>query len=259
MKVMVSFSGGAQSWAAAKLARELYPDAEGELVFADTRAEDEDTYRFLHAAAENVGGWPLVILDQGIGLWELFRKERFLANSRFDLCSRKLKREPLDRHWKAHYGEDDVHVIGIGWEEVHRLDRLRSRKPDGNWVAPLVDRLMGRKDILAWAMREGLPEQRLYEKGMPHANCGGGCVKAGRGHFLRLLETFPERFSEWEHEEQKTLAVIGQPKRGLLRDRRNGQTDVFYTLQDLREEVEADAEAAQQGRFDFGGCGCALD
>lgn len=47
MTYVVSFSGGVSSWAAAKRLRETVPASDMILLFADTKIEDEDTYRFL--------------------------------------------------------------------------------------------------------------------------------------------------------------------------------------------------------------------
>ena len=56
MHHVVFFSSGKASYVAAKLVAERYGVENLFLVFADTSIEDEDNYRFLIEAAENVGG-----------------------------------------------------------------------------------------------------------------------------------------------------------------------------------------------------------
>src|SRR5690606_33520383 len=152
------------------------------LLFTDTLCEDEDTYRFLREAAENVGG-ELVWLKDGRTIWDVFKDVGFLGNSRVDPCSRVLKRELAD-HWLSENCDpaDTVVYVGIDWTEEHRFIRLRERKKPWRYEAPLCEPPYVMKDELhAWAEREGLRTQRLYRLGMPHANCGGGCVKMGQG------------------------------------------------------------------------------
>lgn len=109
--------------------------------------------------------------------------------------------------------------------------------------------------MLRWADQHGLPRQRLYEWGMPHANCGGGCVKAGQGHFLKLLQVFPDRFAEWERNEADLRDYLGKDV-AILKDRRGGGSRPM-TLTELRERHEEKDQ--QLDMFDFGGCGCAID
>lgn len=72
MKVaIVGFSGGVSSWLAARILRDEDPDRPMVLLFADTLIEDEDTYRFLDAAAENIG-LPITRIADGRTPWEVF-------------------------------------------------------------------------------------------------------------------------------------------------------------------------------------------
>lgn len=189
---VVMFSGGVGSWAAAKRVAEAHGTDGLVLLFADTLIEDADTYRFLYDAAANVGG-ELVRIADGRTPWELFAEQRFLANARVDICSRVLKRELCDRWLSEHYAPEDVTVyVGIDWSEIHRYERLAPRKAPYVYKAPLCEPpYLTKADLHDWAAREGLAMQRLYVLGMPHANCGGGCVKMGMGGFARLLKADP--------------------------------------------------------------------
>lgn len=251
------FSGGAGSWAAAKRVAEQHGTGGLALLFTDTLIEDADLYRFLEEAAANVGG-ELVRIADGRTPWEIFRERRFLGNTRVDLCSRILKRE-LAEVWLAEHcdpAETTVYV-GIDWTEEHRFHRMRDRYAERGWrfEAPLCDRpLISKPDVLAWLDREGIRPPRLYALGFAHNNCGGGCVKAGQGHFAHLLKTLPERYAEWEDQEERLRSELGDV--AILRDRRGGETKPM-PLRVLRERLEAGC--GQVDLFEIGGCGCFVE
>lgn len=255
---VVQFSGGVGSWATARIVKDELM-AEGDtlvLLFADTLIEDEDTYKFLDAAAADLET-PLTRVADGRTPWEVFKDEGFLANTRVDICSRILKRDLLRAYIDEHFDPaTTVIYLGIDWTEIHRLERARPRWEPWRVEAPLTERSYTKDQLLAWADERGLPRQRLYEMGMPHANCGGGCVKAGQGHFVKLLDQFPERFREWEENEEDVRQHIGKDV-AILRDRRGGTTRPL-TLRELRERHEAGKDD-QLELLDFGGCGCAID
>lgn len=123
---VVLFSGGIGSWASAKRIRQTHPDARVICLFTDTLIEDEDLYRFLPEAVDNVGG-QLLTLTEGRDVWEVFFDNRMIGNTRADICSRVLKREPA-RNWiDEHYPDGAKVVVGIDWTEIHRYDRMRTR------------------------------------------------------------------------------------------------------------------------------------
>ncbi len=257
MNHVVHLSGGVGSWATGRIVKdEIAQNGDTlTLLFADTLIEDADTYRFLYAAADDLET-PLTRIADGRTPWEVFKDNRFLGNTRVDLCSRILKRELLASYLDAHFDPaDTINYIGIDWTEVHRLERARPRWEPWKLEAPLVETTFSKADLLTWAETRGLPRQRLYEMGMPHANCGGGCVKAGQGHFAKLLAQFPERFAEWETNEQTMRDLLGDVS--ILRDRTGGTTKPL-TLRQLRKRIET-KDTAQLDLFDFGGCGCAID
>ncbi len=251
---VVMFSGGIGSWAAAKRVASSHGTEELVLLFTDTLIEDADTYRFLEDAAANVGG-ELVTIADGRTPWQLFEEERFLGNTRVDICSRVLKRELADAWLAEHYEPGNVTVyVGIDWTELHRFERLAPRKMPWIYEAPLCDEpYLEKTELHEWAEREGLKKQRLYELGMPHANCGGGCVKMGQGGFARLYYADRSRFAEWEMQEERLRRQLGSV--AILRDRRGGVTRPL-PLRELRRRIEEDRPI---DLFEIGGCGCFVD
>jgi hypothetical protein len=253
---VVMFSGGIGSWAAATRVAARHGTADLVLLFTDTKIEDPDLYRFLHEAAAHVGG-RLVQIADGRTPWEVFRDVKFLGNSRVDPCSRILKREIADKWLIDHCNPADTTVyVGIDWSEEHRFTRLAARKAERGWhyEAPLCEPPYILKpqmfELLAAA---GIRRPRLYDFGMQHNNCGGGCVKAGVGHFARLLRVLPDVYAEWERQEDTLRGQLGEVS--ILRDRTGG-TSTPLSLQAFRERIEA---GHQPDLWDIGGCGCFLD
>lgn len=252
MKAIVQFSGGAGSFAAAVATIERYGVENTTLLFADTLIEDEDLYRFLDDA-ERALGMKITRLADGRTPWELFRDEKFIGNTRVDLCSRVLKRDLL-REWIFTHGtpDDTVVVLGIDWTEIHRLERAIPRWEPWKLWAPLCEEPYADKhEVLA---AHGIASPRLYAMGFPHNNCGGFCVKAGHSQFKLLLERLPERFAHHEAEEARTAALIGKNV-AILRDRSGGKSRPL-PLSELRERIQGGVKVPDD---EWGGCGCALD
>lgn len=263
MLCVVFFSGGAASWAAAKLAAAKYGTENTVLLFTDTLAEDPDLYRFLKEAAANVGVYTTRIAE-GRTPWQVFNDEGVVGNSMIDPCSRILKREPAERWLQDNCLPDDtVLVFGIDWTEAHRYDNGEGRGVKNRYARlgwPHVEALctlaptMAKWDVFAWLQREGIKRPRLYDLDFSHNNCGGGCVKAGIGHFVHLLKTLPEVFALWEQEEIAFNAARW-PKRvqTILRDRSGGKTRPLL-LAELRNRTLTEDETNEAG-----GCGCFLE
>lgn len=265
MKHVVQFSGGVGSWAAAKRVADKYGTADMTLLFADTMIEDEDLYRFLDEAAANIGA-PLVRIADGRTPWEVFKDEKFIANTRVDLCSRILKRDLLDK-WVIDNCDPKTTVLhfGIDWTEQHRFDgkhgkaggvKARMKSLGFESEAPMCEKPWYQKhEMLALLRAEGIEPPRLYSMGFPHNNCGGFCVKAGQAQFKLLLETMPERYAEHERQEEELRAIVGDYS--VMKDRTGGESKAL-TMKAFRERIES-RNCGQLDLFEWGGCGCAVD
>lgn len=261
------FSGGVGSWAAAKRVADRHGTENMTLLFADTNMEDEDLYRFLDEAADNIGV-PVTCIADGRTPWQVFRDVRYLGNSRIDPCSQILKRGLLT-NWVESNCDPAATIcyVGIDWTEQHRFfgtektRGLKQRYADKGWryEAPLCDRPVVSKDMaMRWLDDEGIKRPRLYDMGFPHNNCGGFCIKAGIAHFTNLLEKMPERFLHHEQQEQQIRDDLGKDV-SILRDRRGGKTTPL-TLRQLRLRVQGNRDPlSEDERCDWGGCGCAID
>lgn len=257
MRHVVMFSGGIGSWLAAKRVAERHGTADLTLLFTDTLIEDADLYRFLGEAAENVGG-TLVRLAEGRTIWQVFRDERFLGNHRVDPCSKILKRQMSDRWLAAECDPSATTVyVGIDWTEEHRFVRLRDRRAADGWryEAPLCDApYLTKAAAFSRLAADGIAAPRLYALGFAHNNCGGGCVKAGIGHFAHLYRTLPAVYAEWERNEAELRDLLGDGAH-ILRDRSGGETKPL-TLTQLRRRLD---DGHQPDMFEIGGCGCFID
>jgi len=253
---VVMFSSGAGSWAAARRVADEHGTENLWLVFSDVSMEDEDNYRFLREAAADIGG-ELVWLKDGRDIWQVFKDDSFLGNTRLANCSKFLKQRPARAWLDANCDPATTTVyVGIDWSEQHRLpavvhNYLPYRAEAPLCSAPYVDKA----DILADLRRRGIEPPRLYSMGFAHANCGGGCVRAGQGQFAHLLKVMPERYAWWEENEEDLRQHLDKDV-AILRDRRGGKT-VPLTLRAFRERHEAEPE--QTDMLDIGGCGCFVD
>lgn len=258
---VVMFSSGCGSAGAAKRVSDRYGPDDVVLLFADVNGEHGDNYRFLREAAKWVGGNLVVLHNDGKTIWQTFSEVRFLGNSRVDPCSRILKREPL-RRWIEENCDPSTTVIYLGydWTEEHRW--LRAQKHWSPWTVecPLGMpgqsqwSLVSKASVLEQLRNAGVNPPLLTRRGFPHANCGGGCVKAGVKQFKRLLEVDPATFSLWEWNEERLREQLGDV--AILIDRRDGRHRPL-PLRELRERIEGlqrlDFGGAEE---EWGGCSC---
>jgi len=136
---IVSYSGGLASFVTAWRLVKEYQQLNVKLVFCDTQCEDEDLYRFLDESAAALG-CELVKIADGRDIWEIFKDENFMGNSRVDPCSKILKRNLFKTWLKEHHDPKDTDVaFGIGWEEQHRTARVTVGYEPFTAIFPLID------------------------------------------------------------------------------------------------------------------------
>ena len=261
MKHVVSFSGGVTSWATGRVVRDDIMDVGDTLVllFADAMMEAPDVYAFLQEGASNIGV-PVTRIADGRNPWQVFRDEKFLGNSRVDPCSKILKRKLMDR-WRNKNCDpaNSRHYIGMDFSEVNRSNVHIQRMKAKGWdfSAPLIDARISKPDAIKWAQRVGLTLPAAYAQGFSHANCGGKCVKAGMGHWAKLLRVDPSSYAEAESEEAGIRQLLGRDVT-ILSERRGGERKPL-TLAAFRERVTERTSLPFEHDEEHGGCGCALE
>lgn len=259
---VVMFSGGISSWGTAKRVAARYGTEHLTLLFADTKMEDEDLYRFLDEAAADVfGSAPprLIKLADGRTPWEVFFDKQMLGNGVRALCSMELKQKVLDNWMREHCDKaTTIAYVGIDWTEQHRYVRLARRRGEQGWryEAPLCDPPYITKDTLFRLLADaGIKRPRLYDMGFSHNNCAGFCVRAGAGHFINLLRLMPERYRFHEDLEEEFREQVRAGATILTMTEDGKRTPM--TLRELRLAVEAGP--TDQFKYDIGGCGCFVD
>jgi hypothetical protein len=226
------------------------------LLTADTKAEDDDNWRFGREVAGRLGcEW--VIIADGRTPMQAGRDERCVPNNRMAVCSRVLKRELLDKYRAEHYDPASTVVyLGYDWTEMHRVEAARA-----HWAPWVTDCPLTRPphlwkhQVLDQFRERGIEPPRLYGYGFQHANCGGACVRGGQAQWGLLLQVNRARYLEWESEENETRDLLGKDV-SILRDRSNGGVRAL-PLAEFRERIER-----QPGLFDaddWGACGCLMD
>lgn len=243
--VIVSISGGNSSAVAAHRAIEKYGKENVEVVFCDTLWEDDDLYRFLDEV-EKYLGIEITRLSDGRNPLQVFEKEQLIPDNLMAPCSKKLKIDMMKKHVKERLDKGIAVTMVIGFD--YRDAQPRGGRPQGRlpgttaaWEAfgvkveyPLLDEpivLDSGAVVESW----GIKQPRMYAMGYTHNNCGGRCIKQGKGDWRRTLENFPERYQEvetWEKEAQIRL----NKERTILRDTRKGM-DNRLSLAELREET----------------------
>ena len=226
------------------------------LLFADTKVEDPDLYRFLASAARSLYA-DLVIVADGRTPFEVFHDRRFLGNSRQANCSTELKQKPCREWLDENANEDTIVYVGIDWSEEHRMPGIVKGWAPYEVRAPLCHRpFLSKDDVTAWAKTERLRPPRAYAEGFPHNNClQQGCVRGGQAYWALLLRTRPDAYAYAESEEEKLRVHLGANV-AILKDRTGGTTTP-WTLRGFRESIQH-----QGSMFDtdeWGGCGCFTD
>lgn len=292
MKHIVSFSGGAGSFATAKRIVDKYGIDNVVLAFCDTMIEDEDLYRFLLDTAKHlttkavteelewlclnvppvyedyrashlialsivwnkVFGESFVYLQDGRDIWEVFQKNRWVGNSRVAHCTVDLKGKIFGR-WltQAYQPEDCVLHFGFDWAESHRLETAKKNWSPYACEAVLCDPpYLNRQQILQVIDDCEIDLPRLYEMGFSHNNCGGFCVKAGLKHFKKLREVLPKVY-DYHSEKYEEIALLLPTAKPFLKKTVN-KVQSYLTLKEYGAML--DSETPIEDIVEESQCGC---
>jgi hypothetical protein len=239
MKHVVSFSTGLSSALTVERVLARYDPEDIEIVFMDTRIEDDDNYRFL-ADMRQRWGLPVTVLAEGRTPYQVATDHNMIPNQKLAPCTFELKIEMFVKYLKLFNEPLTIH-IGYDFAESHRCAPTRDNYESQGWLVdfPLLWKPIEFRPYPQVCREDwGIEPPRMYGLGYSHANCGGICVKQGQGDWLRTLINFPERYAfaeEWERQ------MRDHPKRkdyAILRDQANGRVAPL-TLEELRERYEA--------------------
>lgn len=257
-KALVFYSGGKGSFISAYLAKGYYGENNVSLYFNDTQNEDPDLYRFLHESADKLN-LPLIEDSDGRDIWQVFEDEKFIGNSRVDICSRVLKRDRSKSYVFKHIDPNDTDLIlGIGVFESHRIERAIPHWIPYNMRSILFDHFVDEEWILPEICNElQLRLPSLYDRGFKHNNCGGFCVKSGLAGLRMLYKQLPERYLF--HENREILAMANNSNlRPFIKKSILGTT-IYLTMKQYRQLfLEQEVDLDNDEKFDFGSCACAI-
>jgi hypothetical protein len=190
--MVCQFSCGAASAVATKLILAECPSEDVVIANAFLVEEHEDNRRFL-ADCEKWFMHPIIVVRDekyGASTDAIWKRKRFMVGHRNAPCSAELKRKVLGQLKQP----GDVIVLGFTREEVDRFDSLCDRFPEETFMAPLIERGLGKDDCLAIIERAGIELPLMYRLGYDNANCIG-CPKGGQAYWQNIREDFPERFA----------------------------------------------------------------
>lgn len=212
-RIICTISGGIASAWCAKWALENFEKDKVILYFNDTKWEDEDLYRFLNDIEKHLDH-PITRDSDGRSVEELFKDSKALANDRMAFCSKILKAKRLQRF----YQDGDLLLFGIGPEETYRSDRIislykkiqREKKKKCTIRFPLIEENVSRKDLDAFLDEANIKRPRLYDLGFSHNNCSGGCVRAGKIQWKKVLDKLPGVYKERERVERELRELTGK-------------------------------------------------
>lgn len=205
------------SWGAAKLTVDKYGPDNVVLLFADTGAESDGTYRFMWQGAQALGVELVCVRKTAndtrryIKPWDIARMRGIIPNWKFGACAGELKKEPTTAWIKNNLPKECEIVVGFGIEEQERIDRLRRNRPEVNWSFPLAERPYTTTcKIREWLAELNVELPELYAQGFNHANCDGACFKASIGHWARLYKERPEVYRYHQEQERAWQEATGK-------------------------------------------------
>lgn len=225
MRHIVSFSTGIPSAIVAYLICQQHPDTV--VLFADVLWEDEDNYRFYNDV-QRLLDRPIHNVSGGLSPLEIADNEgySYIPNQRTATCTRKGKIQVIKDFMR------DGDILYLGMTHVDKNNGRDLDAPIRNWSKigvtvryPLIEQNI---EPHGFAKELGLEPPRMYSMGYKHANCGGRCVKQGRGDWVRTLVHFPERYSEVE--EWETSKRLKQATRIIVEMALCASIDSLYLL-----------------------------
>lgn len=195
--IAVWVSCGAASAAAAILTVRKYgKTCNVRLINNPIAEEDEDNQRFIKDLSDYLGieieracnpDWP------NASIFEVFEKRRYISGIAGAPCTGELKKKAR-QFWESN-NHADWHVMGFTVDEKHRHDRFVLTERE-NVLPVLIDRGMTKDDCGKMMVSLGLKMPRVYDMGMPNANCIG-CVKATSATYWNLIRKIaPDRFQK---------------------------------------------------------------
>lgn len=208
-RVLVSFSCGAASAVAAKMAVDKYGDRV-EVIYCDTlKYEHPDNARFLNDVSVWIGK-PINVIKSAKydDIFDVFEKTGWLVGPGGARCTAELKRNVR----KSYQHPDDTHVLGLTADEEQRISRFEEANDICvEWI--LRDNGVTKKDCYRVLQQAGIDLPVMYLLGYNNNNCIG-CVKGQSGYWNKIRVDFPDVFDRMAKFERKINVAINKSYRG---------------------------------------------
>jgi hypothetical protein len=184
-----------------------------------------------------------------------------VPSNRMPVCSQELKRRVLRWYLDGNYDPaSDVVYIGYDWSEPQRIASAQRFWAPWTMAAPLAEPPYA-PPLQDLFRSRGIEPPALYAYGLPHANCGGLCVRGGQAQWELMLQVDRCGYLEWEREEEAIRAALGKDV-SILKDRAGTVTSRSWAGKPLPLRVFREGIEQQPGMFDqddWGACGCDMD
>lgn len=224
-KVIAWWSGGIASAVACHWAVQMFKDVE--VVFIDTKNEDEDTYRFKDDC-EKLYGQPIISIHSKVhtSIEDVWYKFNSLNVATGAICSKELK-----FNVREEYQNLEVHaaqIFGYDVNERQRHINMRRNYPEINAISPLIDLGITKAGTVRYFMKLGIEIPRVYKFGFSNNNCfKTGCVQGGIGYWQKIAREDPTKLDAMAEREHRITDVKGEPVT-MLKDRTGGQTSRLF-------------------------------
>ena len=178
-----------------------------------------------------------VWLSQQMTPFDVFKKVKYMGNSRIDPCSAVLKRDLSNAYIKKNFKPDQcVIYLGFDQDEPNRINKARNNWEPYKLAFPIAEQPWLFEEAKNFLAANNIQIPDLYTKGFAHNNCGGFCVKQGQKGYANLLHQLPERFDQFAAMEQDVYNYIGK-KHPFIKKQTDGVTQ-FLTLDDFKTQQE---------------------
>jgi len=232
MKVIGWWSGGVTSAIACKLAIDKYKDVE--LIFIDTKNEDEDTYRFLKDCEKWYGKEIKTVTNEDYeSIQSVWIRWKSLNVANGAICSSELKRKMRIRIQNEI--NPDVQIFGFDRNEKKRANNMLLNHPDANAEFPLIDNKLSKVNCIEMLSNEGILVPQMYRLGFNNNNCfKTGCVQGGVGYWQKIRKEFPDKFNAMAKVEHDLTELKGKPVTML----KNNEELIFLVKNEKYPEIK---------------------
>ena len=203
MRHLVWFSCGAASAVAAKIALDIYPEAE--ILYCDTLAyEHPDNTRFMGDIESWIGKKVKILSSPTYtDIYDVFRKTKWLVGPKGARCTTELKKKVR----QAYQDYDDIHIFGLTADEQKRIQSFETNNIDLTFAWILQEAKITKTDCYKIIQKVGIDLPVMYKLGYNNNNCLG-CVKGCKGYWNKIRVDFPDIFQKMSNMERELNVAI---------------------------------------------------